>query len=310
MIYPYKNSLVRDLAWACFDPPLVHIDILSADKVSNSALLLTQERERWLQALDVDPTPLQDHIAQLRSHRLGLYFESLWHFFLRQDSSVDLVAHNLPIRTEGKTIGEFDCIYYCHQRRRHIHLELAVKYFLSVGSHQGTPEHSELNQWWGPECQDRLDLKVGHLLDRQINLSDHDAAKLALEELGIEDLDKEIEIKGYLFQSIDNPIPPPIAYNGDNIPNQWVHVNNLQEYCQRLGALSFKHLPKFQWLSPTVETDTSNILVCSELELLMLKHFEDESRPQLVVALDDAGLECRRFFVVGTVWPFGNGERS
>lgn len=316
MIYPYKNSLVRDLAWACFDPPIVDIAILSTGRVSNCALALTPEREHWLLELDADPTPLQDHMAKLRSHRLGIYFESLWHFFLQQDSAVDLVAHNLPIRNEGKTIGEFDCIYYCHQRQRHIHLELAVKYFLSVDTHQGMsgqaelPASSDLNQWWGPECQDRLDLKVNHLLDRQINLSDHPASKQALSDLGVEELHKEVEIKGYLFQSIENPIALPTGYNRQDISDQWVHLPNLLEYCETMEAARFKHLPKFQWLSPAVEKNKSDTLGASELEQLMLRHFEGESRPQLVAALDEAGVECCRFFVVGKVWPFGNGERS
>lgn len=315
MNYPYKNVLVRDLAWACFDPPLVDTGILSAGKVSNCALLMTPERERWLEQLDTDPKPLKDHVAKLRSHRLGIYFENLWHFFLQHDPAVDMIAHNLPIRSEGRTIGEFDCIYFCHHRSRYIHLELAVKFFLGVATTSENPAYtesaqsSELNQWWGPECQDRLDLKVRHLLDRQINLSDHSAAKLSLAELGIESLDKEVEIKGYLFQSRDNPIRPPEGYSGESIPGQWVHLKNLGEHCHELGTMYFKHLPKFQWLSPTVEIDTASTLSSSELEQLMLRHFESESRPQLVSALDETGVECCRFFVVGNVWPLGNGER-
>lgn len=316
MNYPYKNVLVRDLAWACFDPPLVDIDVLSAGEVANCALLLTPERERWLGRLDADPTALIEHIAKLRSHRLGIYFESLWHFFLTHDTAVDMVAHNLPIRSDGKTVGEFDCIYFCHQRRRHIHLELAVKFFLGVATTPQTTaptepaQTSELDQWWGPECQDRLDLKVSHLLDKQINLSEHRAARLSLSELGIESLDKEIEIKGYLFQSRDKPIMPPVGYRGESIAGQWVHLENLREHCQKLDAISFKHLPKFQWLSPTVELDSARAHDSAQLEQLMVSHFERETRPQLVSALDEAGVECCRFFVVGNVWPFGNGERS
>ncbi|MFK8049495.1 MAG: DUF1853 family protein [Halioglobus sp.] len=315
MNYPYKNDLVRDLAWACFDPPLVDTGILSAGVVSNCALLLTPERERALEQLDANPTPLIDHMAKLRSHRLGIYFESLWHFFLEHDPAVDLIVHNLPIRSDGKTIGEFDCIYFCHHRKRHVHLELAVKFFLGVADASDNPTNtepahsSELNQWWGPECQDRLDLKVRHLLDRQIILSEHSAAKLRLAEFGIESLDREVEIKGYLFQPQDNPILPPVGYVGASIPDQWVHLKNLVEHSNKLEATHFKHLPKFEWLSPRVETETAHLLSASELNQKMLHHFESESRPQLVSTLNEAGVECGRFFVVGNVWPFGSGER-
>ena len=110
--YQYKTREVRDLAWACFSPALFHSEELSDEgqNIANCGLSLTELRQNWLRALDLRPAPLHEHLSKLHSSRLGLYFESLWHFFLQSDSEVDLIAHNLPIRDEGRTVGEFDCL--------------------------------------------------------------------------------------------------------------------------------------------------------------------------------------------------------
>ena len=84
------NRHVRDLAWACFSPPLLHTQKLADDQhnVANCGLSLTPTRTAWLQQLDHNPGPLLDYLAQQSHTRLGLYFEQLWHFFLAQDPAV------------------------------------------------------------------------------------------------------------------------------------------------------------------------------------------------------------------------------
>ena len=65
---------------------------------------LDAQRRRWLVQLDEQPEPLLAHLAARRSRRLGLYFESLWHFFLQQDPATDLLATNLAVRTADRTL--------------------------------------------------------------------------------------------------------------------------------------------------------------------------------------------------------------
>ncbi|MEH6569926.1 MAG: DUF1853 family protein [Halioglobus sp.] len=311
MQYPYKNQQVRDLAWACFEAPLMKSHQLSGDgqNVANCGLQLTVARRQWLRALDQDPSALIAHIAGIRSHRLGIYFEGLWHFFLQQDTLVDLVVHNLPVHDQGRTIGEFDCIYYCHERERHFHLELAVKYFLSNRIVTEPGQTSCWHEWWGPECQDRLDLKITHLMDRQIQLADKTPAKALLSKLGILDVAREVEIKGYIFQSAVDELLPPYGYNSDRPLSQWIHLDQLAQYCARDQWHAFFHLPKFQWLSPVQNPSHDEQLGADDLLQTMLSHFEEQTRPQLVAALDQTGKELARFFVAGNGWPEGNGQR-
>lgn len=303
-IYPYQTREVRDLAWACFSPPLLLTRQLDDGQsgAANNPLSLTRQRQAWLQGLDRDAMPLLEHLAQQRSHRLGVYFEHLWHFFLAEDPATELLAHNLPVREQGKTLGEFDCLYYCHQRRQHIHLELAVKFFLSHRQDTGCGEASHRHEWLGPNTADRLDLKVNHLMQRQIRLADRPAAHDALLALGIGELAREVEIKGYLFQSLADPLPPPRGFSPQHRLETWLDIGQLEHFLVDKSA-RYQPLPRAQWLSGAQLSPGEAALDSKQLTTLLREHLLADPRPQLVAALGPDGLETLRFFVTRPDWP-------
>ena len=304
-IYPYQTQEVRDLAWACFSPTLLQADQLAETgaNIADCELALTPARQAWLEQLDRDAAKLLEHISRLRSHRLGIYFEHLWHFFLEQDPAITLVAHNLPVRHQGRTLGEFDCIYYCHQRQRHFHLELAVKYFLSHREVTTDGNASACSEWLGPNAEDRLDLKVAHLMQRQILLSDNPHARECLNQLGISELSREVVIKGHLFQCYADPLPPPPGFNRDCTLGQWLEINQLDTWLKNLDAAAYLLLPKIKWLSSALCKHPGELLTGNELRAALATHFSRNDRPQLVVALDEWGWEQQRFFVTAADWP-------
>ena len=302
----YKNPQVRDLAWACFSPTLFHSEKLSdnGQNLANCALGLTPARYAWLEQLDMQPGALLDHLALLHNGRLGLYFESLWHFFLHQDKDVDLLAHNLPIRDEGRTLGEFDCLYYCRQRQRHVHLELAVKYYLSHRTITTDQSTSRWSEWLGATGTDNLDRKIKHLTQHQIGLGDRPLAKRQLEQLGITSLLKEVEIKGYLFQSQDVPLPTPYAYNQQNTVSHWLSVDSLEAHLSTSPGARYKILPKREWLAPSrLEPLEDKVLGVGELTQVLREHFQNLGRPQLVAQFDASDIETQRLFITGPSWP-------
>ena len=313
-IYPYQTREVRDLAWACFSPPLMDTARLAGDQadVENCGFTLTPMRRAWLENLDRDASPLLTHLSVLHSRRLGVYFESLWHFFLAQDPEVELVAHNLPVTSDGRTLGEFDCIYFCRRRQRHVHLELAVKFYLGWRDAPDKVSVSDWSDWLGPELRDRLDLKISHLLQRQIRLGEREPARQLLHKLGIHDLQREIEIKGYLFRPFRVSLPPPAAFNPGRALNNWLPLGTLPEWHRELAAPQYLPLPRPEWLAPArLSGDRSAIApgeLRDKLEALLGKY----GRPQLVAALDDQGMEVNRFFVTGPGWPeqFGGGLKT
>ena len=302
--YPYKTREVRDLAWACFSPTLFHSEQLSDDgqNIANCGMGLTPQRLDWLEHVDKQPAALHKHLKQLHNDRLGLYFESLWHFFLQEDAEVDLIAHNLPVREKGRTIGEFDCLYYCRQRNRHFHLELAVKYYLGHRQSTTNQRASHWREWLGPNNTDNLDRKINHLTQHQIQLGDHPAAREPLEQLGISTLDREIEMKGYLFQSLDDPLAAPYAHNHQNKLCQWLTIDQLKGHIDSCDSSHFLNLPKPQWLAPSRADAGGEKLMGREQTLgILTEHFQQHGRPQLIAAFDETGDEAQRFFVINNL---------
>lgn len=305
--FPYLTQAVRDLAWTCFSPGLLHSWQLADDgqNVTDCGLSLTAARRRWLAQLDNEPGPLLEVLAQKPVKRLGLYFEQLWHFFLEQDPCTTLVAHNLAVRDQGRTLGEFDVIYWCHTRQRHFHMELAVKFYLGWRQHTSVEAASQWREWLGPSSHDRLDLKLDQLLQRQIQLSEHPQARVLLAELGIETLAREIAIKGYLFQSLSDPLPPPFGYNTRCQLQHWIPVDKLATQLTELQPERYLLLTKLRWLSPVQEHDEDEILNRPELVKRLQSLLASGPRARLVAGLSATGLELCRFFVTPSDWPTG-----
>ena len=233
---------MRDLAWACFSPQMLHLEQLADTPtgVSASTMPLTRARARWLQQLDRDPSALLTQLSSRPTHRLGVYFEQLWHFFLRSDPAVELVAHNLAIHDEGRTLGEFDCIYYCADRACHVHLE---------------------------------------------------------------NMAREIALKGYLFQPLYEAPPSPPGFNRACTMHKWVSYQQLESHCAALDAMSFAILPKMQWLS-RAQCDASETRLTQQQLLASLPgRWQADHYPLLIAALDEAHSEVSRFFVTPGRWP-------
>ena len=310
-IYPFQTQEVRDLAWACFSPPLIYAGQLAkqGSGITDCTFELTAQRRAWLEALDRDASILLAHLAQRPSHRLGIYFEQLWQFFLRQDPEVQLVASNLPVHDQGSTLGEFDCIYFCQRRQRHVHLELAVKYFLG-GLDTGPGEGSSAGRdWLGPDTRDRLDKKIDHILYRQILLSDNSVARQRLSELGIERPLKEIALKGQLFQPREATLKPPQGYNTDHPFSEWLHCDRLAAYLAATGSAKFEILPKMRWLSNAQRGGTYRTYTRAQIVSELTQYFVHDDYPLLIAVLDHGGQETSRFFVTDRDWPHRNPSK-
>lgn len=307
---PFQTPQVRDLAWACFSPPLILAGGLSADvAVTDCEFELTTQRRAWLEQLDQRPQPLLQHLSQRRSHRLGIYFESLWHFFLAQDAQCELLAHNLPVHHDGRTLGEFDCLYFCHRRQKTIHLELAVKFFLGSGTPDNAP-FSAANQWLGPDAKDRLDLKLAHLLQRQIRLSAAPPAREALQALQVNVQEREVAFRGYLFTPYAAPIAPPPGFNPAVSLNKWLTRTQCEAYLNACNGSAFTLLEKMHWLGPA-QLDTAQAADSADtVKTVIDAHFAHSGYPVMLASLDGFGREIKRHFVTCDNWPASQANET
>ena len=115
---------VRDLASLLTAPPLWQ----SGCELSVRELL-GEHGFRYLLALDADPAPLTDYLAQRApfGHRLGIYAEELLAFWFANAPHAKLHAYNLPVFSDGQTLGAADFVVSLNQQPYHI--ELACKYY-------------------------------------------------------------------------------------------------------------------------------------------------------------------------------------
>tara|TARA_R100000005_G_scaffold94505_2_gene72737 strand:- start:6941 stop:7858 length:918 start_codon:yes stop_codon:yes gene_type:complete len=289
-----QHSKVRDLAWACFTPPMIKVEQAG---INTACFPLTAARLAWLQALDREPSSLMHWLSARPATRLGLYFERLWQFFLQQDSETKLIAHNVPVRDAGTTLGEFDCLYWCRRRERPVHLELAVKFYLGCQAPCVDAHHRPAHIWLGPNTIDRLDRKLQRLTQHQIQLSRQPAAQPVLEALHATEPLQEILLSGQLFAPVAATPPRPAGYNRALPLGQWLPLRQWQA----TGSGDWMIIPRLDWLAPVRAASTGHSV--QQLAEQLERRFGTAGRPQLLAALDENGNERSRCFVAPDTWP-------
>ena len=126
-----------------------------------------QAYEPRLVQLDREPAPLQVALSQLKSSRLGLYFEALLAFWLRDRDYHDfeLIAHSWQRQHQGQTLGEVDFIVLHHGTSELEQWELTLKFYL------GENDLTQLEHWRGVNRRDHLQRKLSKMLLHQLTLA-------------------------------------------------------------------------------------------------------------------------------------------
>lgn len=231
---------------------------------------------------------LEQTLQTNHSHRLGIYFENLWDFVFQHHPDYELIRRNLPIRIDGKTLGELDFVV------RHIpdnsveHWEVAVKFYLQVG-----------DLWVGPGLRDRLDIKLARMRDHQLPFVQAQVVKEELSHLGIH-LDRQWALMpGRLF----SPLTNNTSFPADNF--WWA---GLTQFLDSASGLSWQwlRLTKQSWLADCAfESSHSFAVTSSPLSEAVASGSivaDLEKRgPICVAAMDDAE-EISRGFIVPDDW--------
>jgi hypothetical protein len=301
-IIHYQTQAVRDLAHSCFGSSLITAPTLASD-ARHCHLTLNPQRQAWLRQLDTNPAALLDRISSMKSTRLGIYFEALWQFFIDSDPDLELTAANLPVRENGITRGEFDLIYFDKTTGEHYHLELAVKFYMGLA---GT-DTSQQDHWWGPNCKDRLDLKLKRLFEHQCAMSQSEQGIKELNLLSCSQINREMAVKGMLFYPADNQQKPQ-GIDAGHQRGEWFDLKQFKKLS--VESRYWKLLSRSNWLSPFYqaagETPCSHEKLIEQLEC----YFEINQRPLMACSLeenDKAYYEIKRYFITRDNWP---GEAS
>ena len=310
--YLFKTTCVRDLAWVCYSPRLLsELPDTQAELFQINSPGQSRDLENWLNELDQNPTPLLQHLADLKSPRLGIYYEALNAFYWQHFPGRQLLAQNLQVQSKRKTLGEFDLITRDQQQLYHI--ELAVKFYLGIPD-SCEQAHSQWQQWIGPNCNDRLDIKLQRLQQHQLKLSYTEAGRQALKQWQTTPIHCALQFQGYLFYPAHRNMPHPKFIADNHLRGSWYYLEHF------ISALSIKsnslwyELPKAQWLAHTVlPLQHPSLLDQHSIAQQLQNYFSVESsqhqRPLLLVELkqrQDYLVEASRCFVVADNWPWND----
>ena len=273
---------VRALAWLLDAPDL--LDPQSIHWGGRIATLgpVTPEVADWLNALQLDPSPLDAALGDKFHSRLGLYAEKLMAFYFQQHGM--LAAHGLQVQVNrNQTVGEFDFLLDLDDQL--VHWEFATKFYLL----EGAPDAGVFHHLIGPNLADTLGLKMRKIVDQQLALSRHPAA-LAMLPRPVERA--QALVKGWLFYALGKVQ----AIDGISLD----HHHGFWCTAAQLSGQRYVILPKLQWLAPFKGAEVE-VFDAAGLQVKLA----GLQQPVLVAAvayLDGWEVETARGFVVPDDW--------
>lgn len=304
-IHELQHQAVRDLAWCCFSAPIMR------ELPGTEAIMLPigkDEHWEWLAELDQKPDALLAQIAQVKSTRLGIYYETLWRFYFSQQQAWELLHHNLQVERNGNTLGALD--FLCRNNADHWHIETAVKFYLCKANNAQEAFH--WNNWIGPSSHDRLDLKLMHLAQHQLPLHHTPEAMAQLHDLypAVSNWKTGLCLQGYLFSPAANHYHPEysVENHGDGY---WWHLRDFLYHLHEHAEVQWIILERQRWLSPAHCIDADELIKSEDLTRSLQQQVGEMRRPLLLAAMTEQKLtnntiiwrESSRGFVVPDDWP-------
>ena len=275
-----KRRIQADLEWLFSSPDFLSVEAINRlhqQNLINGSELLRQAK------------PDSQSFSFQSTHRLGVYFEQLWHHLIRSNSSLELKRHNAQVIIDKQTLGEFDSIIKSENSGQVVHCELAVKFYLQIGS------GSCMADWVGPNLRDRFDRKFLRLLNHQLALSNKPLVKSWLSQQAIHVDQCGLMTKGRLYYQLSQfserqfCFPPEV--NPQHLKGFWMTHQAFQQYQEQTNFVWFE-LPRMYWLSELTEFDYSRVHAIEKLN--------PEQLAMVVAMRDDK--EVMRGFVVTEEW--------
>lgn len=286
----YHSPAVRDLAWAILSPTLIVTPDASQHNTPAWYEQAFRAIEPHLQELDQDDSALLQHLTTPATPRLGIWFERLWSYWLQHNGRYELLAANLQVKQDEKTRGEFDLIVRDQRADEIEHWELAIKFYL------GMPPLHHANHWFGPNQQDRLDLKFQHLVERQLPLSQTHAGQQVCADHGWTIARRRLISKGRLYLpgvEISSLPPLPKCIDTHALLGHWLTQQEFQRAARHFPAATYRHLDKSEWMVSQARQSTSFSDILSQVQQLY----------PVQLQVDGWHEKSLRLFVVPDNWP-------
>ncbi len=131
-----------------------------------------------------------------RNFVLGKRMESFFEIAIKHSTRYELIASNIQIIQEKKTLGELDFLVYDNELKKHLHIELVYKLYIY------DPEFSsEIEKWIGPNRRDSFQAKLNRLENHQFPLLKREETKAYLDNFNLNSIEIEQQLcfKAKLF---------------------------------------------------------------------------------------------------------------
>ncbi len=223
---------------------------------------------------------------------LGKHVEAVFSQRIMESDTYDLIAENIQIQHEGRTLGELDFILQEKSSKKMIHVELVYKFYVF----KDEMGESELAKWIGPNAKDKLEFKMKKLSSHQFPLLRHSATLPYLKKLGldVDRIEQELCFMGELYlphsssQSSFSSLSP-MAING-----VWYSYSDFSEL--KSYDLEFHVCAKPEWLLPSISESWYD----QESACTKVKESLSQGRSPMVWIRENS--KTRRCFVLGDDW--------
>lgn len=284
------NPHLRRIDWALNQPSFLNLEN-SAQYFQSPAH--QAKIDAILNALDQNPSRVNDYFDSLPPMPLGRYFEQLLFYILDQDPFYKVHWENKQIVDEqGITRGEIDLILE-NAAGEIEHWEIALKYYLQV---QNSPDHLH---YIGPSRKDFLAKKMKRLFENQLKQS---KSPLALSEFG--EIPSKVFLKGELYFPNSQSGLRPQNFNAQANIYEWIPFSEFKKLKSKDSY--FKVLFKPDWLGPYLCKEATSLTSFENLLEELQKLFDELYRPQMIIEArqeNDYFVEDKRVFVLPPNWP-------
>lgn len=297
----YYHQEVANLLWCAASTSLLDAALFPDCDLADSNWFDPYEPSvvHWLKALDAKPEALKAFLDDGVKRPLGKTFERYLSFWLRNYPYTEFLAENVQVKSEQRTIGEFDFIFRDLRSGLVYHMEAACKFYLGTGK-------GALDSWIGPSARDRLHLKVD-TLHRQLNLSKRPEGRESLARLGIELPRPLLLTRGYLFHHYRKLFraTSPRGVHPNYQAGWWLRSSELADFFSGEGLYAV--LPKSDWLATWHSVLPEDaIATARQMPEKCRSYMADGRKSLMVVQIEMASngyLEQSRGFVVSDQWP-------
>lgn len=158
---------------------------------------------------------------------LGKRVEYFFLLAIKASPEYELIANNIQINDENRTLGELDFIVKNLKTSKVLHIELMYKFYVY------DPEFlQEMERWIGPNRKDSLLQKIEKVKTNQFPLLHTSETKKYLSSLDLssEDIEQQLYFKATLFipEKFMNKEFPNI--NKQSIAGYWYHLEDFSKF--------------------------------------------------------------------------------